>query len=232
MSDFFHLPEGKRRYEKFPNTIIYEYYKLTSEQSNYKILCDVIDRVQSIRKVEIPRSDRCVVHLRTGDIIDNSEFTVDQFLSKKRYYQYDHDKGDYIRKEWNNYVKPMSYYAAVAKKLRKLDIKDVSFSYSLNFNPFATSKTRKIYRRSDSAEKSSQYVQKIWDFFLEDSFNIVAYECKDIDYDFIYMSNSSFFVPSGGGLSKTVSEIVKLKGKTVISNRPALWARIKSMLNY
>ena len=219
LSDFFHHPEGKKRYEKFPNTIIYEYYKKTSEQSNYKILCDVIDRVQSIRKIEIPKNDRCVVHLRTGDIIDNSEFTVDEFLSEKRYYQYNHDEGDYIKNEWNNYVKPMSYYATVAKKLKNIKVNDVSFSYNLNFNPFATSKRRKIYQRSNSTEKSSEYAQRIKDFFLEKSFNIVKYECKDIDYDFIYMCNSCFFVPSGGGLSKTVSKIVKLKGKTVVSNR-------------
>lgn len=219
LSDFFHHREGRKRHEQFPSTIIYEYYKKTSEQSDYKTLCDVIDRVQSIRKVEMPRSDHCVVHLRTGDVIDNSEFTVDQLLSEKRHFQYDHNTREYKKEEWNNYVKPMSYYATVAKKLKKRNINDISFSYNLDFNPFATSKTRKIFHRSNNTDKSSEYVERIKGFFLEKSFNIVNYECKDIDYDFIYMSNSCYFVPSGGGLSKTVSKIVTLKGNTVVSDR-------------
>ena len=219
LADFFYLTEGKKRYEQFPNTIIYNYYNRTSERSKYKVLLDVIDDVQARRKVEMPQDDCCVVHLRTGDIIDNSEFTVDQFLSEKRYFQYNHEEGDYIRKEWNQYVKTADYYEKVAIKLKKLGINKVSFSYNLNFNPFPTSERRKIYLRSDNNIKSTEYVQKINAFFSERSFNIIRYDRHDIDYDFIYMCNSSFFVPSGGGLSKAVLNIVKLKGKTVVSDR-------------
>jgi len=217
-NDFFHRVEGKKRHEKFPNTIIYEYYKKTSEPSNYKILLDVIDKVQSIQKIEMPKDDCCVIHIRAGDVINNSEFTVDQFLSNKRYYQYNHEKGEYKKQEWNQYVKTIKYYETIVNKLKKLNINNVSFSYNLNFNPFPPPKTREISQRSNNNEKSIEYVQKINDFFIKNSFNIIKYECKDVDYDFIYMCNSSFFVPSGGGLSRTISNIVKLKGKTVISD--------------
>lgn len=220
LSDFFHHPEGAKRFEKFPNTVIHEYYRRTSEQSNYRVLCDVIDRVRSFREIETPEKNRCVIHLRTGDVIDNSEFSVDQLLSEERYFQFDHEKGDYIRKRWNQYVKPLSYYVEVSKKLKRLRIDNLSFSYSLDFNPFATSRRRKIYERSESTEKSSEYVERIKDFFRENSFHMVPYEPRDIDYDFIFMCNSNYFVPSGGGLSATISHIVKLKGKTVISDRP------------
>ena len=219
LSDFFHFEEGERRHEEFPNTIIYEYYKRTSEQSDYKTLCEVMDHVQSIRRIAPPETDRCVIHLRTGDVIDNSEFTVDQLLEEQRYYQYDHDKEDYIRKPYNAYVKPMSYYEKVARELQRLDIKAVSFSFKLDFNPFPIGTRRKIYQRSESTEKSSEYVQRIKGFFLENSFDIINYEGRDIDYDFVYMCNSSFFVPGGGGLSRTVSKVVELKGKTVVSDQ-------------
>ncbi len=218
LSDFFHHVEGEKRYEQFPNTIIYEYYKKTSEQSNYKILRDVIDNVKSVRGIESPKHDCCIIHIRAGDIIDNGEFTVDQLLSEKRYFVYNHKKGEYIKKEWNNYNRTLKYYATIVNKLKKLKINNVSFSYNLNFNPFPTSAKRKIYHRAKNNEKSIEYVQKIKDFFIMNSFNIVEYECKDIDYDFIYMCNSFLFVPSGGGISKTVSNIVKLKGKTVVSD--------------
>lgn len=216
-SDFFHRVEGKKRHEQFPNTIINEYYKRTSEQSNYKILRDVIDDTRLSRRVEIPRSDCGVVHLRTGDVINNSEFTVEQFLSNFRYYQYNHEKDEYKKQEWNSYVKPISYYATVLSKLKQLNITNVSFSYNLDWNPYTTSKTRKIYHRSYSNKKSIEYVQKICDFFIMNSFNILTYECKDMDYDFIYMCNSNVFVPSGGGLSETISNVVKLNGGIVVS---------------
>ena len=120
LGDFFQFPEGKKRHKKFPGTIIHEYYQRTSEPSNYKVLRDVIDDVRSIREIEIPRSDCCLIHLRTGDVIDNSEFTVDEFLSKKRYYQYNHEKGAYKKEQWNQYVKTGKYYERVVKKLKKL----------------------------------------------------------------------------------------------------------------
>ena len=215
LADFFQFPEGKKRHQEFPETIIHEYYRRTSEPSNYKVLRDVIDEVRSIREIEVPRSDCCVIHLRTGDVIDNSEFTVDEFLSKKRYYVYDHEKDAYKKKEWNQYVKTRKYYERVLKKLQKLKIGQVSFSYNLDFNPFTTSKSRR-YFRSENNEKSMEYVQRIHDFFIEESFDVVRYERHDVDYDFIHMCNSSFFVPRGGGFSRMSAQMVKLKGKKVV----------------
>ena len=216
LGDFFQFPEGKKRHKKFPGTIIHEYYQRTSEPSNYKVLRDVIDDVRSIREIEIPRSDCCLIHLRTGDVIDNSEFTVDEFLSKKRYYQYNHEKGAYKKEQWNHYVKTGKYYERVVKKLKKLKIGHVSFSYNLDFNPFATSESRRKYHRSENNDKSVEYVQRINDFFIKESFDVVRYERKDVDYDFIHMCNSSFFVPSGGGLSEMIVQMVQLKGKKVV----------------
>ena len=215
LGDFFQFPEGKKRHEKFPGTIIHKYYQRTSESGDYKVLRDVIDDVCSTREIEIPRRDCCVIHLRTGDIIDNSEFTVDEFLAKKRYYVYDHEKNAYKKKQWNQYVKTSKYYERVMKKLRKLEIGQVSFSYNLEFNPFSKTKTRG-HHRSENNGKSIDYVQRIHDLFIKESFGVVGYERHDVDHDFIHMCNSSFFVPSGGGLSRMIVQMVKLKGRKVV----------------
>ena len=214
LGDFFHRPEGKRRHGQFPGTIIDQYYMRTSEQSDYDVLHEVIDEVRSARQVEAPGGDCCVVHLRTGDIIDNSEFTVDELLAKKRYFQLNSEK-KYIRQDWNQYVKTMKYYAEVAKKLKKLGITRLSFSYNLDFFVAGSRK----YDRPANHDKSAEYVQRIHEFFRERSFEVIKYECRDVDYDFIYMCGSRFFVPSGGGLSRTISNIVSLKGNTVVSSR-------------
>ena len=215
-NDFFRGVEGQKRHERFPNTIIYKYYKRTSEQSNYEVLSDVIDSVQKSRRIEMPETDCCVIHLRTGDVIDNGEFSVDQLLSKNRYYQYRHGQGGYIEEPWNSYVKTLKYYEDVVSKLQKFGIKKVSFSYNLEWNPYAESKNRKIYLRSYSNEKSTEYVRRICDLFAEHSFNIVPYQCKDMDYDLVYMCHSSVFVPSGGGLSSTIAKIVTRRGNRVV----------------
>lgn len=215
LGDFFQFPEGKRRYKKFPGTIIHEYYQRTSEPSNYKILSAVIDDLRSIRKIEIPRSDCCVIHLRTGDVINNSEFTVEEFLSKKRYYVYDHQQESYIKKPWNQYVKTKKYYERVAKKLKKLKIRQILFLCNFNFQPFIFSKTRKN-RHSNDNYKSIEYVQSVYDLFAKESFDVVKHEGHDVDHDFIYMCNSSFFVPSGGGFSMIIERMVKLKGKKIV----------------
>ena len=215
LGDFFLFPEGKKRYKKFPGTIIHEYYQRTSEPSNYKILSAVIDDLRSTRKIEIPRTDCCVIHLRTGDVINNSEFTVDEFFSKKRYYVYDHHKHSYIKKQWNQYVKTREYYERVAKKLKRLDIKQVSFPCNFNFQPYTFTRTRNN-RHSKDDFKSIDYAQRVYDLFAKESFDVVKHEGHDVDYDFTYMCNSSFFVPSGGGLSRIISRMIKLKGKKVV----------------
>ena len=54
-----------------------------------------------------------MIHLRIGDIIDKSEFTVAQLLETARLYD-----------GWN-YVKPRSYYLEKIEKLKDLGVKDV-----------------------------------------------------------------------------------------------------------
>ena len=218
LGDFFHLPEGRKRHGKYPGTIIDEYYKRTSSRSDYAVMREVIDDVRSIRGIETPKADCCVVHLRTGDIIDTSEFSVDQTLEKKRYYQMD-EKGKYIKAKWNQYAKTMRYYVAVAKKLKKLGIRKLEFSYRLDFTPFPDLDRSLMFGRVGDHEKSAEYVRKINGFFIGESFEVVRYDSKDADHDFIYMCNSGFFVPSGGGFSKTIARMVKLRGGTVVSNR-------------
>lgn len=218
LGDFFHLPEGKKRHGKFPGTVIDEYYKRTSKPSDYEVLRDVIDAVRSNRRIRTPDDDCCVIHLRTGDVINLSEFTVEQSLAEKRYFQVN-EKGKYVKAEWNQYVKTMRYYEAVAKKLRALGINRLEFSYSLDFKPFRSSKHGPIRDGVDSQARSVEYVQRVKDFFVGRSFDIATHDLADADHDFIYMCNSSFFVPSGGGFSKTIARIVKLKGGRVVTSR-------------
>lgn len=223
LADFYYREEGKKRYKQFPGTIINEYYQKTSRPKNRKVLIEIVGKMQEDRQIKKPSTDCCIIHLRTGDIINNSEFSVDQLMSEKRYFQRNRKNGKYIKANWNQYVKTKQYYLLVAEKLKKINIKKVLFLYNLDFNPFADSETSGRYQCNLNNEKSAKYVEEVKSIFIKNSFKIVEYKCQDVDYDFIYMCSSEIFVPSGGGFSRLIEEIVKSREKTIITGKVNWW---------
>ncbi len=216
MSDFFRKPEGLKRHKKFPGTLIDKYYQRTDQSSDFSHLLPVIEELRYIREIEHPSPRHCVVHLRTGDVIDNSEFTVEEFLQTERYYQFNHEQSEYKLQSWNQYVRTAQYYRNVIDELQKNEVEHVQFVYNLNFNPFETTGTR-FRRRSNNSNKSVEYVESVLNMFASANFNVVDYPRRDADYDFIYMSYSKFFVPSGGHFSRDIATVVEMRGNTVVS---------------
>ena len=223
LADFFYQQEGEKRHKRFPGTIIHEYYQKTSQPNNRKILIEVIEKMQADRQIIKPSPDCCIIHLRTGDIINNSEFSVEQLMSKKRYFQKNAKTGSYIKANWNQYVKTKQYYILAAERLKRINIKKVSFLYNLDFNPFADSETNGKYPCNLNNEKSARYVEEVKSIFIKNSFEIDEYKGQDVDYDFIYMCCSEFFIPSGGGFSRLIKEILKLRKKTIITGEISWW---------
>jgi effector-binding domain-containing protein len=57
--------------------------------------------------------------------------------------------------------------------------------------------------------KSYQYIQKICEFFMENGYSVEKRINNDADEDFIFMSQSKYFVKSGGGFSNLIAALVK-----------------------
>lgn len=64
-------------------------------------------------------------------------------------------------------------------------------------------------------DKSLQYIKKIISLFKSNNFSVENRINYDPDEDFLIMSNSNYFVPSGGGFSKVIKKILVNKGKTI-----------------
>ena len=62
----------------------------------------------------------------------------------------------------------------------------------------------------------SIFSDKIKSFFADHGFECHTRINEDPDEDLLIMSNSKYFIPSGGGFSRIITNIVKLKGGVVI----------------
>jgi hypothetical protein len=170
----------------YPNSIASEYLKKTIKTKDFKTLFNIFKK-RSLGKVG-PDKNTLVIHLRIGDVIDNSKYSVDEHLEQGKFY------GTRI------YVKPLSYYQNIIKKIQKFPINKIILVGG--------------YHTDSSHEKSSKYIERIKTFFngysLETRINNLP------DDDFIFMGSASYFVPSGGGFSLIISEMVKMNGGLII----------------
>ena len=163
----------------FPDSICTEYIKTTSEKSNLEVL----------KKIVLARKDRhrpfpsTAVHLRTGDVIDYSPYSVKSLLSKPHKYF----NGVY-------YVKPLSYYEDL---VQKLDSRNPITLFS-GFH----------HKRHEDHSKSLEYIFNIRNFFESRGFVVenVAVD-NDPDEDFIKMIFADTFIESGGGFSDIIHKL-------------------------
>lgn len=66
-------------------------------------------------------------------------------------------------------------------------------------------------------DKSLEHIELIKKLFGKNGYNVTTRLNEDADEDFIIMSNSKYFVQSGGGYSKLIGKMVELNGNTVIN---------------
>ena len=151
---------------------------------------------------EKPGPTDIVVHLRVGDVVDMSAFSVRELLHHKR--QYDPIRGGF-------YVKPTAYYD---KALTEQDLRSagrIILVASAHHGPRPGWTT-------PAAVKSCYYVHSLRQYFLRRGATTVMLRLGGLpDDDVLFMSQSARFVPSGGTFSKTLGKLVHANGGTVLS---------------
>jgi len=175
-------PIGRRlHYTLYPNSLATKYMKQTNKDDDYLLLKKLVTNYnKSIR----PLNNEVVIHLRTGDVLDRSKYTVDEHLSKSLPYHNPHH---------THYVKPLSYYENQLKKLKQKNI--VLVSGGCKTNTFT---------------KSKEYINKIKNFLEKKGYKVKIRFGKNPDDDLVFMCRSSYFISSGGGFSRLIKEIRKL----------------------
>ena len=56
----------------------------------------------------------------------------------------------------------------------------------------------------------------IYNLFVDNGFNVSIQYSNNIDEDFILMSNSKYFIPSGGGFSFLITKMVLFNNNVVL----------------
>lgn len=183
---YFHL-------KTFPDSIASEYMSRTNEYSNYKLLDEIV-KERTTNNDQIPIPKQLLVHLRLGDVLDNTPYMVKDFLARH-----------ILHANGGEYVKPFSYYKSILQQMNALGLDAVILIGGYHI-------------ALASKSKSEKYVQKIKDFFESHGKSVQLRINGNADDDFIFFCNSTYFTPSGGGFSCLAREIVLMRGNHVIES--------------
>lgn len=169
---------------------------------SYHILIDILEsKIKNSSAIDsyiIPTPDSLVIHLRTGDIIDNTSYDINDILSGK--INKHPNTNNYYDNNCKNYVKSLNYYRSLSK-------------YYHNFNKVVIVSG---FNSNSNHNKSINYINKIKQYFESLNKNVILRLNHEADEDFIFMCYSKFFISSGGGFSSIIADIVKLKLGTVL----------------
>jgi len=158
----------------------------------------------------IPEEDTLVVHVRTGDLIE--ELKSDGYADENIPFDVNnaedlliHGKGYDVGRAHS--VFPLEYFKLRTKGLRKY-INKVAI----------VSGTNSGY----DSKLSTDYVKGIGDFYESEGYEVIYRNTtKDseltADDDFIYMSNARYFLPTVGSYGAVIGEMVKRNNNKVIS---------------
>jgi len=175
----------------FKGTIAGEYFTRTSKSKDYDTLYQIIQ--EKAKKLdEIPKEDEAVFHIRAGDVIDwEYSDDIDDLLEGRKHYDYKCKIKDYLL----NYKK-------IDDKLKLLkNIKKITMVSG--------------YHTDEDHTRSEIYLNKIKNFLINKGLEVSTRINNSADNDFLYMSNSKFFMKSGGRFSQLIGEMVKKNNNLV-----------------
>ena len=133
----------KLHYEKFPNSLATNYMKTTNKNNDYILLKELVEKYDS---TIIPLSDDLIIHLRVGDVLEKSKYTVDEHLK---------DYKNFHNQSKTNYVYPLSYYKEKLELKEFKNIKNIILVCGGSF---------------DISIKSKEYISKIESFIKSKGF--------------------------------------------------------------
>ena len=184
------LPIGEKYHlEKFPDSIASEYMKKTKQLKKYNILADIV-RERSKKTTDLPKNKDLIVHLRVGDVVEEFSTKLSQILISYSYRLH------------HNYTCPIrNIHDKIAKSKENFDkIILVAGSHKDMLTP-----------------KSCKYIDVIKKYFENNGHTVELRLGKPPDDDFIFMTNSKYFIPScSGNYTLLVKKIVKILGGKVL----------------
>ena len=176
-------PQADKAYhlDMYPNSLTALYFHMTNKINDLDVLTQATKEFQTMHNMEVPCDTDIVLHLRLGDVIERSAYSVEEHLRKEC-----PSLGNYF------YVKPYSYFD---KEFKLVDPnKRVVIMYGGAFPEFGSS-------------KSEAYVEKITDYLGNKGYKSYVRKGTGADEDFVFGAHAKHIVTTGGGYSKLLSEV-------------------------
>ena len=148
-----------------------------------------------------PEPTALIVHLRAGDVIDRSNYTVGQLLEKQRHYLIVKDGRT---RDWGPYVRPRAFWRAVAAHFRGALRAVVLVAGGWG----------------GMSAKSQRYVCAVHHVFAAAGYRVGVRYGELPDDDFAYMSRARYLVVGGGGFGLFVKTLVEAAHGTTYDPQP------------
>lgn len=144
-----------------------------------------------------PPKQALVIHLRLGDVVDDSQDSLYNMLERQTFF-YDYAPGE----AWNGYVKPLNHFKELQKQLSpEQDIILMASAHAPN---------------ASYPLKSCQYLHAVANFFRDHNHGVTLRTGCTPDEDLLFVTGSSFFAPSGGGFSWFLGKVAEASGSTLL----------------
>jgi hypothetical protein len=175
-----------------------EIYK--DRRQREKIFTDILVETVRGQGKDIPSSDTVVVHVRLSDVLTRDNCW---------------DLPPCVWRGLNGarriYVYPISWYDTVVQEIRNIN---TTLKVVVVGHAYHGENRKKI---GTQRRRSIEYRTRIVEYFKDHGFNASARPEHLPDDDFLYMTNSKFFVSGGGGFSEMIAEICRSHGGQVFS---------------
>jgi hypothetical protein len=167
--------------DMYPNSLTALYFDKTDKLKDLDVLTQCTKAFRDMHNIPIPRDTDVVLHLRLGDVIERSEYSVEEHLLREC-----PSLGNYF------YVKPYSYFD---EEFRSIDTTNqIIIMYGSAFPEFGFA-------------KSEAYVKRITQYLGQKGYKTFVRKGKGADDDFVFGAHANRIVTTGGGYSKLLSEV-------------------------
>ena len=177
-------PDARYHTQMFPNSIAAKYFEKTKHYNKFDVLAQVVTDFRMLHECAIPHPNDIVLHLRVGDVLELSPYSVVQHLEKSMPYIND-----------VHYIKPFSYF------------EDEFAKFDQGSKVIIMTGTHTGYL---GMVKSDDYTIKIKAFLADKGFDVSLRTGFGPDEDFVFASFSKHLVTTGGGFSYLIQQVQAL----------------------
>lgn len=190
-----------KTFREYPNTILSEYLKRTTNNQDYNCLISIINGKNYNIPKHIPfNNNYTIVHLRIGDIMDSLPREV---FNKKVYHDIDTVNTNLSRDHFfyitTKYIVPISWYSHLLPYFHNRNILIIAASHML----------------LHSYKNSLIYINEIKKILSQNGNNVQLLLGCNPDNDLLLIKGCNDFIRSSGNYSKLLSDLCKKFNKPV-----------------